>query len=67
MECIKCEGKTKVIDSRAYAGTRYRKRKCRACGCTFWTQEELADINNVRAAISGLHYRYISKKEGGLK
>lgn len=39
MECPECEGNSKVIDSRKYAGTVYRKRECKTCRFRFWTEE----------------------------
>ena len=39
MECPECEGKTKVRDTRSFAGAVYRKRVCKECGFSFYTEE----------------------------
>lgn len=39
MECLNCDGKTKVEDSICYAGSVYRRRKCLECGFAYWTEE----------------------------
>ncbi|MCM1221747.1 MAG: hypothetical protein NC548_45485 [Lachnospiraceae bacterium] len=38
-ECPECGNKTKVLDSRKFAGAVYRKRKCKDCNFTFYTEE----------------------------
>lgn len=44
MECLNCDdGIMRVTDTRAFAGTVYRKRRCKACGYTVWTEEIEAD------------------------
>lgn len=43
MECPKCESDTYVIDSRKFAGTTYRRRKCKECGHKFYTSEEILE------------------------
>ncbi len=45
MECPECSNKTKVLDTRKYSGAVYRKRKCKSCGFTFWTEEIELDKN----------------------
>lgn len=49
MDCPKCESKTSVLESRAYIGTQYRRRRCPNCGHTFWTSEEEANMDEVKA------------------
>lgn len=39
MTCIKCGGNTKVIDSSYLVDSVTRKRKCKACGHVFFTEE----------------------------
>lgn len=39
MDCIVCDGKTKVTNSTRYEGKVYRKRKCLVCGAIFDTSE----------------------------
>ena len=39
MNCTKCEGKSKVIDSRVKSMGVYRRRECLACGHRFSTIE----------------------------
>ena len=43
MDCPRCKGKSKVLDSRTQpdSSTR-RKRKCLTCGAGYWTLERLA-------------------------
>ena len=43
MDCPRCKGKSKVVDSRTQpdSSTR-RKRKCLTCGAGYWTLERLA-------------------------
>lgn len=55
MECIECDCyKTKVIDSRKFAGCVYRKRMCIECNKTFWTEEYL--VNNINDVKEMLKY-----------
>lgn len=46
MECPECGSKTKVLDSRKYAGAVYRKRECKLYNFTFWTEEIEIDSNS---------------------
>lgn len=46
MECPECGGNTKILDSRKYAGAVYRKRECKLCNFTFWTEEIEIDSNS---------------------
>ena len=39
MDCISCNGKTKVTDVRNRNGKRYRRRTCLECGERFTTYE----------------------------
>lgn len=39
MECPECDNRTRVLDSRRYAGAVYRKRECKTCHFRFWTEE----------------------------
>ena len=43
MDCPRCKGKSKVLDSRTQpdSSTR-RKRKCLTCGAGYWTLERLS-------------------------
>lgn len=63
MECTKCEGKTKVVDTRRFAGTQYRKRKCLVCGNIFWTSEEEADPLEIKDLYAYMAAKR-SKKDG---
>lgn len=46
MECPNCDSdKTRVLDSRKYAGAVYRKRECKVCHYKFWTEEIELDKN----------------------
>ena len=50
MECLNCDdGIMRVTDTRAFAGTVYRKRRCKACGYTVWTEEVEADKRGLNA------------------
>lgn len=64
MDCLKCGGKTKTIDSRPFAGTRYRKRKCLECNNQFWTVEDEADPNEVRDMLDYLKMNFRDRKRG---
>ena len=60
MECPICENKTKTVDSRPWSGIRYRKRRCDACGETFWTVEHICsndDLKDVREMLSSIRMR----------
>lgn len=46
MECVMCDGKTKIVNYIDYAGTVYRKRVCQVCNYTIWTYEE--EVDNYR-------------------
>jgi len=52
MLCPKCEvGKTRVLDVRTSYDETYRKRQCKACGYTFYTEEtEVEDYSGIRYA-----------------
>jgi transcriptional repressor NrdR len=39
MTCPKCNGKTKVVDSRTDEDSTERRRECVECGCRFSTVE----------------------------
>ena len=39
MECPECGEKTKVVETRPYAGAVYRRRKCLECNFIFYTEE----------------------------
>lgn len=63
MDCIECDGKTRVTDSIAYAGTVYRHRKCLACGLKFWTEEIVAENKyDIRDALSFKKAKYRDNK-----
>lgn len=62
MECIKCGGKTKVKESRPFAGTRYRKRLCLKCGKIFWTSEEPASGSEVKEMMAANKMKQRDKK-----
>ena len=62
MNCPKCAGKTRTVDSRPFAGTRYRRRLC-DCGYAFWTVEELADVRDVRYMQAAERMKTRDKKE----
>lgn len=51
MICPRCGRGTRTVDSRPFAGTRYRKRKCEQ-GHIFWTSEEEADMTEVREMLA---------------
>lgn len=50
MECPNCDfDKTKVIDSRPFAGAVYRRRICTNCNYSFWTEEsEILDDSIIK-------------------
>jgi transcriptional regulator NrdR family protein len=53
MNCLKCKGNAGVIDTLHYKGIIYRRRKCKECGHTFYTEERVSeDKTNIRAAIN---------------
>lgn len=58
MICPKCEGKTKVIDSREVEENVFRIRKCTSCGCKFCTEELLIDDKDTERA----YYRALKEK-----
>lgn len=39
MECPKCEGKSRVVDSRKVETIVFRRRICNVCGYRFYTEE----------------------------
>lgn len=43
MDCPICESRTKVVDSRSYAGAVYRRRRCSTCGNEFITEEDILE------------------------
>lgn len=43
MDCLKCNGATKVTDSRRADHVTYRIRKCLECGHKFYTKEVETD------------------------
>lgn len=47
MNCPKCNGKTKVVESLATATSVMRVRKCNECANRFFT-EETTEINDVK-------------------
>lgn len=64
MECLKCNGTSKVIESTKKYGTVYRKRKCDACGEIFFTQEVyLEEDNKVKVCVNALTKRYDKYKQ----
>ena len=51
MDCPICEGTTQVADTISYAGTRFRRRKCKENGKMFYTEEiAIEDTVSLRAA-----------------
>ena len=65
MECPQCGCKTKVLDSRPYAGTVYRERKCTECNFRFWTEEielEKDDMQVIRELRSYMQMKYRDSK-----
>lgn len=40
MNCPKCNGKSKVFDTRSAGWKVYRRRECKECGFEFWTLEQ---------------------------
>ena len=43
MDCPKCKGLMKVVDSRTLDGEVIRRRKCIKCKYTLWTIERVSD------------------------
>ena len=65
MQCPKCDGKTKVIDSRPYIGGVYRKRKCTLCNYQFYTEEfPTEDVASVRSCMAHHRAEARAKKKG---
>lgn len=46
MRCPECGGETKVVESRMWAGIRWRRRQCDVCNLRFYTTEEVHRIIN---------------------
>ena len=61
MNCIRCNGDTKVIDSRDRAGNvKYRRRECLSCGYRYTTYERAeADIIQEDAEQNGVCHEVI--------
>ena len=55
MNCVKCGGTTRVVDTCADKDTVYRKRKCTSCGLIIYSTEQLA-TENVQRKIEKLKY-----------
>ena len=67
MICPKCEGKTRVVDSRGVELNTYRKRECKECGNIFITEEtEIEDRTALRFfyAEAQRQHRYKMAKVG---
>lgn len=65
MECLECESKTAVMESITYAGTVYRRRKCKTCKHIFWTEElEVMNMLGVREALAFKKDKYRNREEG---
>lgn len=55
MLCPECGSKSQAIDSRIVELNVFRKRKCKECGHTFYTEEiEIDDIETVRGYLSAI-------------
>lgn len=67
MECPKCGGKTRVIDSGKYIGSVFRQRKCTECDYRFWTEENVSeDPVTIRSFVSYKKRNYRNRKKGGI-
>jgi len=55
MNCPKCEGQTKVIDTAAVYDSVIRRRECLSCGQRFFT-EELEALEEDQRRCSNLLY-----------
>lgn len=67
MECPKCNGKTKVIDSGKYIGSVFRQRKCTECDYRFWTEENVSeDTMTIRSFLASKKAQYRDRKKGGI-
>lgn len=66
MDCLKCNGATKVTDSRRVDHMVYRTRKCLACGYVFHTKEIQTNkdgINKFYAEFREQHRSHNDEKE----
>lgn len=63
MICPMCDGKVRVIDSKADYDAVYRKRKCNLCCHVFYTEE--TESNDAKAIFNDLannyHKKFITK------
>lgn len=65
MICPECEGKTKVVVSKSVELNVYRKRECKECGYTFYTEEtEIDDNEALRFYYAEAQNRFRQKKAG---
>lgn len=49
MDCTRCDGDTRVIDTRPSMGTERRRRECKVCGHRFTTMEVVVSEPDKRA------------------
>ena len=63
MQCVKCRGKTLIVNTRSSDTVTYRKRKCTKCGHEFYTEEaEASDGPGVKLIMNHiLDMKYKSK------
>ena len=63
MDCLECEGKTIVMETRTLAsGVIVRRRKCKLCGCLGWTLEEYIDYDDIKEGFIELHREFRMKR-----
>jgi transcriptional regulator NrdR family protein len=65
MKCPECDGKVTVIETRNNAPLNeiYRERKCRECGCVFYTLEfEIESDNAFEKEWHNLDRRLLKRK-----
>lgn len=64
MDCIKCEGKTKVNNTIKFAGYCYRHRICLICKNDFWTEEnEVENYTDIKHAIAYRQANYRARRK----
>jgi len=62
MNCKYCDGDTAVKESIKFAGTVYRRRKCKECNKAFWTEEiEVENKYDIYNVTSYKRYKYSKK------
>ena len=64
MNCIVCDGKTRITESRLYGGITYRRHLCKECGKLFFTEEHvISDKVGKHALYKAVDETYPEKKK----